>query len=704
MELHHRIQSNSVKHYFSERLPYVVIVFLIFTKATGLAQITMAQDLGSNQSLDDQPHGDDWPVIVPGILEIDIGASISAATSVEVSSSLGYRLEDARVTLSLKDGPDQPGTTQQDRIYTLEHQHAGRYAIDRKFLGGSYEAHLHISSPDHANLDEVVSTSGSVPGHFAKQLYHNNYYEQCNEITLEPYNISSSEWDECQVNPDRLIESFGRSYRNIDNSGNPNVNHYLFNKMQYNYAPDPSQAFGNFGNRSGAYNDIFKQIIRNVALAEASVKGDEILDWIDRKNSEDLSVRELASQGVELISGFDDALDELNEAFQAINAVLNIEQAYQEGTLDGVVMYLAYQSIAESILDRIKVATVENDTWISEDRALESAINGLRSEIDENKNEDMQSVARAMVNKNVGEVVANIILGAATKSALKTAGYSVTTLAKAAAAPALVAGAAKVAAGALVYDLFTSVQEATRSRALLTAALQLDRHLFSHVPDSYKQDKVDAMEIGELTEMLTRLQLGLIFNETRTAYFAGEHRTWIGEQIRYSDEGPRNQYQAYELEVSRVSREKSEQAEKDIELLIEEIQNRHTSTERRNYELNICDTWSVANSGGVEGTIDTWDISELPEGAKLDVRYEMFTLPDRLVMEYPPGDQVLDTGWRGDARFDSDPDYPGGIRGEGEGQAMDVFRKDGVKEFIVRVDGVDDNTAWEYQVRCRAEE
>lgn len=123
-------------------------------------------------------------------------------------------------------------------------------------------------------------------------------------------------------------------------------------------------------------------------------------------------------------------------------------------------------------------------------------------------------------------------------------------------------------------------------------------------------------------------------------------------------------------------------------------------TVERELELNICEHWSVSNSGGVEGTMDRWDISMLPEGALLDIRYDMKQIPDRIIMEYPVGRERLDTGWRGSVSYES-PRYPGGIVGPGIGQELDVFRKEGDNYFIVKVFGVDSNTIWEYQVRCR---
>ena len=122
----------------------------------------------------------------------------------------------------------------------------------------------------------------------------------------------------------------------------------------------------------------------------------------------------------------------------------------------------------------------------------------------------------------------------------------------------------------------------------------------------------------------------------------------------------------------------------------------------REKELSICDVWSVANSGGVEGTIDRWDISELPEGVMLDIRYDMKRIPDRLTLKYPDDAVQLETGWRGSSSYEGS-NYPGGIKGPGTGTELDVFRKDADNHFIVEVYGVDEGTYWEYQVRCREE-
>ena len=123
--------------------------------------------------------------------------------------------------------------------------------------------------------------------------------------------------------------------------------------------------------------------------------------------------------------------------------------------------------------------------------------------------------------------------------------------------------------------------------------------------------------------------------------------------------------------------------------------------ERREQELTQCDVWSVANSGGVEGTVDRWDIATIPLGARLDLRFDAYQLPDRFRVGYQ-GATVYESGWRGDPSYADKPGYAGGISGPGSGEALAMFTKGAANAFTVTVVGVDADTQWTYSVRCRA--
>jgi len=122
--------------------------------------------------------------------------------------------------------------------------------------------------------------------------------------------------------------------------------------------------------------------------------------------------------------------------------------------------------------------------------------------------------------------------------------------------------------------------------------------------------------------------------------------------------------------------------------------------ERRDQTLNQCDVWSATNSGGVEGTVDTWDIATIPEGAVFDLRFDAKSMPDRFRVVYR-GANVFESGWRGSASYDGRPAYPGGVTSPGAGEATGLFAKAGSNVFTVVVIGGESGTAWDYSVRCR---
>lgn len=122
----------------------------------------------------------------------------------------------------------------------------------------------------------------------------------------------------------------------------------------------------------------------------------------------------------------------------------------------------------------------------------------------------------------------------------------------------------------------------------------------------------------------------------------------------------------------------------------------------RNYDLNICNSWRAAGSGGQGGTIDNWDISMLPRGAEFDIRYDAYSIPDKYHIYYN-NSLVLDTGWRGASSYEGNPMYPGGISGRGNGMEEAVFTKARVNTFKVIVFGPGPGTAWNYEIRARCD-
>jgi hypothetical protein len=123
-------------------------------------------------------------------------------------------------------------------------------------------------------------------------------------------------------------------------------------------------------------------------------------------------------------------------------------------------------------------------------------------------------------------------------------------------------------------------------------------------------------------------------------------------------------------------------------------------------ELDVCGTWSASQSGGFGVTVDTWDISEIPVGSSFDIRFDALNQPDKYVVEYPVGNQVYDSGWRGlQSVYNNASRYPEfqpeGVVGPGQGQEDDIFVKGAQNSFRVVVTGPQAGTIWYYDIRCR---
>ena len=67
-------------------------------------------------------------------------------------------------------------------------------------------------------------------------------------------------------------------------------------------------------------------------------------------------------------------------------------------------------------------------------------------------------------------------------------------------------------------------------------------------------------------------------------------------------------------------------------------------------------------------------------------------MPDKFIIDYPVGNRVLDTGWRGSAENNGDPLYPGGIIGGGNDEVLGAFSRESHDSFQVTVIGPDAGT------------
>jgi hypothetical protein len=129
----------------------------------------------------------------------------------------------------------------------------------------------------------------------------------------------------------------------------------------------------------------------------------------------------------------------------------------------------------------------------------------------------------------------------------------------------------------------------------------------------------------------------------------------------------------------------------------------------------VADTPSVVNcsnvaSAGKEG-IEEKIINLGHETGEVVLEFEAYGVPDKFVVEWPIGNVVIDTGWRGMKTYAGvnyetleDPPgtlvFPGGITEPGDGVASFTKSTASPEQAKVIVYGPVDGTAWEFTLKC----
>lgn len=151
----------------------------------------------------------------------------------------------------------------------------------------------------------------------------------------------------------------------------------------------------------------------------------------------------------------------------------------------------------------------------------------------------------------------------------------------------------------------------------------------------------------------------------------------------------------FNVEVKLIDRKTGEELANDVVnvAVIEETQK---------YDLEECEKWTAARSGGYGTTMNYWDMGSLPDGAIIDFRFNAQSVPDKFVVKYE-GNVVFDSGWRGvQSYINRNPGlYPGGLSGPGRGSVDGIFTKSRSNTFQVIVFGPESGTAWDYSFRAR---
>jgi hypothetical protein len=110
--------------------------------------------------------------------------------------------------------------------------------------------------------------------------------------------------------------------------------------------------------------------------------------------------------------------------------------------------------------------------------------------------------------------------------------------------------------------------------------------------------------------------------------------------------------------------------------------------------LATCGPWSDPVEGGSDGDPHVWRIDDVPTGATFDLRLEGSGGPVRVIVAYPVGHEIFDSGRDRLGASDDAAAEPTPV------ELHDLFRKEDAVavEVTVRTSAT---TRWTYQLRCR---
>lgn len=613
---------------------------------------------------------------------------------IEVVSSRGGPIENAKVRQHYR---STQGTITQGVVHYV-HRGRGVYVPGKSETvpaQGRHRFMLTVIAPDHASTD--VNSSLLVADRTV-ELVHNNYYARCNQDWDDGWNFGPYSWTNCEVDPDRLIETFGSTDIQFEVESMPFQEESEEVKVD-RPLPGPL-GLANASKRGvpsislSVRRDAYERLIEKIALAplrtRAQVEGSALNRAIDQlpENVEETDwgeVTAVAGEGVDVAGEVLDLGSESAEVLlenaeyigEAVKLGFEVEQAQEQAERDAFLRALIYWAELRHGRDSIDWAfrrleqsapTTSNGTT---DPAYTEALQNVREKVDAQKSMGLDDLVSEYQNGRILEVLGEFSLGFGTKvgakalatKALAAKGLAATGAGAAGAgATVATAGAAAVgiAAGAFAVDVYSGISDRHDERSLLAMAPVVDDVLQSYpdgsprvnlstisctddtemqtrfseqgladLREQIKRAQVPSISVSDLTAeerwgTLMRLQLGILFNETRRSYLLGEERSLIGGMFGELGELFQEERAAYDQCMAAVSEEKIRRAGALISKIVSaelESTEGDAQTEGLNLSLILDSSGSMTDNDPDDLRVDAAKmiVDQLPPAAAVSV-------------------------------------------------------------------------------------
>jgi hypothetical protein len=460
------------------------------------------------------------------------------------------------------------------------HEGDGAYAASFNLAAldvGTNSYTLRVEAEDHAPYFRALQ---SLDSSYDAEAIHNNYYARCNEWGDESGWLGSDPWGECEVDPDRLIETFGTEVQDLDQWDEERLGGSLYIQDFEIYRVHPEIRVSDMKDRDlgddiryasqprrRGYQNAIKAAVKGPALAKAALVHAEIIDMLEdhRASASNPTEAEIAAKASSIVSQFAESLEHLSAGFDISGALLEGARAFSRGRsagqLDELLHATGYFAAVWPAFEQFKEEA--EGTSLAKDKTFQEALVDVEEALLREYNAAPERLAEASGRRELADYVNNLLLGTVAKGGVK-AGF--TLLSIAGGKGIAVAGGPKALAAVLAWDVMKAARDRRNARVQLGTAAWIDREVLSSYPDSVTPATAAALSPRDRRGALMRLTLGQLFNQTRAAYLAGEHGSWLGNSWRFvlDELSVETERDAYNAAMVRVSVEKAEQAEEGI--------------------------------------------------------------------------------------------------------------------------------------------
>ena len=375
--------------------------------------------------------------------------------------------------------------------------------------GVSPSFNLNVSASDHESVSQVYNSGWG--DNVTVNLLYNNYHDEFN-VSSEP-----------------LIENFGTIILEIDQTVDGDLSTLYQDSWEFLvpgrppgvvFDPDHSNrhySISEYGIRKDLYLELLEEIVLQTAARNSNFASTEISNYIidnpDLFNNGDLDEISDATVGLASAFGtiFKERLGSISNYIKSAGIIYSLHSATQDGLTDGILLFAAYQAFQWQSYSTIKKKSL--NSFLYNDSAYKYAVESLESLLEEEQTLAIEQLVHNMQMEALSGAISKIVIESVLTKALAVSLHL-----------AGVGSIISTAAGFLFADMVIGLSHAVKMNGSMILLAQIDHHVLSEYSDKYFdniQDQIKSQPDYYYGTMM-RLHTGVMFNETRSKYIAGE--------------------------------------------------------------------------------------------------------------------------------------------------------------------------------------